>query len=171
MTNVITKSLLERYLSELAEDEVKIQQAAEAYEREKATLEVSLRRYIALRDFVTEQIGESPYSPVVTWPFGLNEDRGRFRFTSKAVGDAVLEVLQERKLRFPEGPWMTLRTIIETLSEGGLGFPEPVQARAVNAALLKVTGRKRSTDKDGTVYYSVGEEGGTPIDPDDLPFE
>ncbi len=186
MANVITKTLMEKYLRSLAEDEDTIEAAAEQWESAKAALDVGLRRYIALRDFVTERLGESPYAPpnwAERWPpDGYDDDgdaywrpRGRFRFTGMSVGDAVLEVLRERRGRSPDLPWMSLASIIEELSAGGLGFPEPVQARAVNAALLKTSGVKRGTYKDGSVGYSYDatKEGGDepPVDPDDLPFE
>jgi hypothetical protein len=182
MTNVLTNTLLEKYLAELGADEVNIAQAAEAFETAKAALDVNLRRYIALRDFVGEQLGTSPYARGVNWPDIYTADgyilnRGHFRFTGKAVGDAVLEVLREQYERDRDHPWLSLSQIIETLSEGGLGFPEPVQARAVNAALLKRGGVRRGTWKNGVAAYAYDgpseddAQEGAAVDPDDLPFE
>src|SRR3990172_1954911 len=155
MTNVMSKTMLDRYLTSLSEDEQLIATAADAYERAKVDMEVILKRYVSLRNHVAEQIGKSPYSHDVHWPENIFElqytpdrievKRGRFRFSDLPVGDAVAEVLRERYEQDPDEPWMNLTRIIEVLSEGGLGFPEPVQARAVNAALLKTSGVKRGT--------------------------
>ena len=177
MTNVVRPSLIEKYLEELAKDEAIIAEAAEAYESARARLDVGLRRYIALRDFVEEQLGNSPYAQGIKWPgdddFPWTE-RGRFRFTGMSVGDAITQVLEEEATTHPNHPWLDLAAIIQRLSDGGLGFPEPVQARAVNAALLKTTGIKRGNRRpDGVTMYSVApqsDEGeqGEPKGDDDL---
>ncbi len=172
MTNVIKNSLLGKYLKSLAEDESSLEEAAEVYETAKAGLEVGLRRYTALRDFVTEKLGKSPYARDCTevWhPTGYDPDgepywaiRGQFRFTGMPVGEAVLQILLESGER--NDPWLTLPKIIEELSVGGLGFPEPVQARAVNAALMRTSGIERSEATTGATIYRYVEEV-------DLPFE
>ena len=143
MPNVITQTMKDKYLASLAEDERVIKEAGGAYETAKAALDVGLRRYVALRDFVEEQLGQSPYAPGVVWPYqdsNGREGRGHFRFSGKSAGDAVLEVLREHLESYRRYPtinkrWMTLGEITEALSDGGLGFPEPVIGRAVNAAL------------------------------------
>ena len=184
--NVISPGLQANYLTELEQDEVKISEAAYQYETAKALLDVSLRRYTALRDFVSEALGRSPYAPDVDWPsdenmFNEAPERGRFRFTGMRVGDAILQVLEEAP---EQGGWLSLEDIIKRLSAGGLGFPESVEARAVNAALLKTAGigrGKRRID-DVAFYRFVGEsqedegdhsngEEVPATDPDDLPFE
>ena len=132
--NVISRPLLTSYLEELASDEQRISEAAAQYAAIKARLEVGLRRYTALRDFVTDQLGKSPYTPGVDWP-GEAEDwletRGQFRFTGMRVGEAILQVLEEEDAQFPNNPWLERDQIVERLSLGGLGFPEPVRARVV----------------------------------------
>jgi hypothetical protein len=183
VTNVITKTMLAKYLQALSEDEAIINEAGGSYEVAKAALDVGLRRYIALRQFVTEQLGKSPYAADVEWPdSGSWVERGRYRFTGLTVGDAILEVLQEQfeQSRNSEytSRWMTLPEIIDALSTGGLGFPEPVSARSVNAALLRTTGIQRGNDKARDAVYSfepgstIGhEKGSREIDLDDAPFE
>lgn len=166
MPNVISKSLIRKYLEELAVDESAITEAAEAYEAAKSAIDVRLRRYIALRDYVTEKLGQSPYSEGVEWPepyeaydaYGERIERGRFRFSGMSVGDAILEVLEEEAIASPDDPWLPLQSIIERLSLGGLGFPEPVQGRAVNAALLKTSGITRSQDRSGATVYAALHE-------------
>ena len=156
MPNVISKSMLEKYLAELEKDEVNIAEAAYAYESAKAQLDVGLHRYIALRQFVEEQLGKSPYADDVSWPPGpYADERGRFRFTGMQVGDAIVQVLEEAAERWPNEPALTLASIIEQLSEGGLGFPVLVQARSVNAALLKTGGVKRGRTTDNEPVYWV----------------
>ena len=166
MANVINASMIEKYLVELGKDEKNIAEAGEAYESAKARLDVGLHRYVALRDFVAKQLGRSPYSHGVMWPTQLQDDvpePGRFRFTGMSVGTAITEVLTESE------DWLLLAEIIKRLSAGGLGFPEPVQARAVNAALLKTSGVKRSKNRHGEViYYFVAKE---EPDPEDAPSE
>jgi len=181
--------MVSKYLAELLKDETNIQEAGEAYESAKARLDVGLRRYLALREFVTDQLGQSPYSPGVEWPETEDsrwdtEDqpvRGHFRFTGMKVGDAITLVLREA-----DGRAKTLDDIVLALSDGGLGFPDPVQARAVNAALIKppsgvVRARFTSGRRSGELCYKFREpeDGGgdepsggrADIDPDDLPFE
>ena len=115
---------------------------------------MGLRRYMALRDFVTEQLGTSPYSPGVAWPndpdpendpWSEKPDRGHYRFAGTKIGDAVVQVLKEAyeafQLDTPDPKhlsWLALDRIVIRLADGGLGFPDPVQARAINAALQAV---------------------------------
>lgn len=182
--NVISPGLQSNYLSELEQDEDTLSTASHEYDAAKARLELSMIRYTALRDFVTNQLGKSPYARGVEWPRGADDDyqrqRGGFRFTGMRVGDAILQLLEEAA--DTARVWRSLEQIIEGLSQGGLGFPEPVQARAVNAALLKTSGVTRGEhNQTGAVAYRFddasedgqeakqGEEGS--IDPDDLPFE
>lgn len=184
--NVLSDSLRNRYLKELADDEDVIGQAAEEYEAAKSKLELGLRRYIAMREYITEQIGVSPYAPAVSWPGEMwSEWHGRYRFWGMRVGDAILELLHEEQQRqrgdFGGGGWMSLDEIIEALSAGGLGTTETVQARAVNAAIqahLKsnavVRGRrKRSEDDPGIAIYRIDaqpdDEQGTASDDDTAP--
>jgi hypothetical protein len=177
MPNVISKSMADKYLLELWADEQKIETAGEAFERAKALLEVTLRRYTALRDFITEQLGQSPYTDGVAWP-DRDEDggyftrpQGKFRFTAMKVGEAVEQAIRERR-----GIGLTLDDLVEALSEGGLGFPDPVQARAVNAALLKLPlgikrGRFTGGPKYGATCYWAEDDEPEEVEIDDLPFE
>ena len=204
MANVISKSMVAKYLAELTKDERNIEEAAEAYEAAKGRLDVGLRRYVALRDFVTEQMGESPYMPHVDWPedentrytdFGRTQ-QGGWHFSGMKVGDAVLQLFKEHHDANPD-VWHGLDDIVSGLSDGGLGFPDPVQARAVNAALLRppvgvVRGQYTKGSKAGQAAYKydsakaeeaereeeearsyVGHKGfaDEEIDVDDLPFE
>ena len=180
--NVISPSLVTNYLDELTADDEAIEAAAAEYESAKARLDVRLRRYIALRDFITEQMGRSPYAHGVSWP--SDTPSGSFRFTGMQIGEAVIQVLQDAKAIWRDNPWLGLDEIIERLADGGLGFPEPVQARAINAALLKTTGVRRGRDQTGRVYRyeppkddEDEDEGGDDmreeeedVEPDDLPF-
>lgn len=185
--NVLSPSLLARYLSELEKDEEGIAEAAEAYESAKAQMEMGLRRYAALRDFVVEQFGRSPYATDVDWP---NEDwhegdvygrpKGIYRFAGLKVADAIRQALDEQQhSATAQYQWLTLDELVEKLSEGGLGYPEPVQARAVNAALqgLIRSGAVAETIhpfKGQTVYAWDDPENDGRRDPpewdDDLPF-
>ena len=185
--NVISRELVESYLQALQADEAEIQSAGEEYQRARARIDLALLRYKSLRDFVAEALGCSPYSDEVQWP----EDNGdpwawgRYRYVGMKVGDAVLEVLESR-LGSPKSPeyqaqmpifsWtMTLSEITQALSEGGLGFPDPVSARAVNAARINTAGIARYSNQEGQTRYALAQEDqGTDSDPtavDDLPFE
>jgi hypothetical protein len=164
--NVRSPGIIENYLAELDKDEHVIAEAAAGYEAAKARLDVGLRRFIALRDFVTEQMGRSPYGYYdrnVPWPepdfdpFGEGFERGRFRFAGMNIGDAILEVLREELAKYPQNPWLSFENIVERLSEGGLGFPDGVQARAVNAALLKTIGIKRMKEQNQNFYAAEVE--------------
>ena len=194
MANVISRTQVARYLEALGADEVEIAEAAEAYEIAKARLDVGLRRYVALRDFVTERMGRSPYESGYPWPsddggWNRSAQRGKFRFAGMKVGDAIAEVLRERS-KVPDEEWnerlMNLDELVDVLSEGGLGFPEPVGARAINAALMAlVKGPNVKRNPQGNYYYVTPKEDepdppmstalprpwGGGVDPDDLPFE
>lgn len=193
--NVISASMRERLLKELANDEEVIGQAADEYEAAKSKLELGLRRYIAMRDYITEQIGVSPYAPDVNWPGDAwSTYHGRYRFWGMRVGDAILELLseeQQRRQHLGKDGWMSLDEVVQALSEGGLGTTETVQARAVNAAIqahLKseaiAKGRRRrgeddpgitiyrikaAPDDDAQLGFAAGDDEGD-IDPNDLPF-
>ncbi len=162
---------LSNYLKALEADEAEIAAAGEEYLAAKARLDVALRRYTALREFVIETLGSSPYSSDIEWPGsvrGASRRRGKFRFADIGVGDAVTQVFRERFGEPPdvetlaasgdqavEEATLTLDEITEVLSGGGLGFPGSVTARAVNAALMKTTGITRFELDDGQVRYAV----------------
>ncbi|MBI4214284.1 MAG: hypothetical protein HY534_08250 [Chloroflexi bacterium] len=157
--NVMSPTLKDRYLEQLKVDETAIAEAAAAFETAKAALEMGLRRYTALRDFVAEQLGVSPYAPGIDWPgdseFYDEPGRGLFRFTGMKIGDAAMQVLvEEYEAKDGNNPWLSLNTIMRRLEKGGLGFPEPVQARAINAALLALT--KAGSVKKGAYSNRVG---------------
>ena len=188
--NVVDRELVQNYLQALESDEAEIQGAAEEYQRARARVDVSLLRYAALRDFLTSTLGCSPYASHIEWPdLGLIDPsrRGRFRFAGMRVGDAVVEVLGDRIDNFQKDQvfseeWtpmhaltMSLEEIVEALSEGGLGFPDPVSVRAVNASLIRTAGIEDHVTPDGQKRYALGigeEESETPpSEYDDLPFE
>lgn len=151
--NVMSTTLKDRYLEQLSADERAISEAATTYETAKAALDMGLLRYTALRDFVTEQLGTSPYMPGVEWPGDSDSarwddwpERGHYRFSGMKIGDAVLQALAEAQailLREKPGTdklaYQTLDQIVARLADGGLGCPETVQARAINAALQAMT--------------------------------
>ena len=189
--NVISRELVENYLYALEADEAEIQHAAEDYHRARARVDVALLRYTALRDFVTTALGKSPYAEGIQWPDTGHIDpatRGRFRFAGMKVGDAIVEVLRSRRESPTTADMMnsllddsvpvsalSLDEINKALSEGGLGFPDPVSARAVNAALMRTTGVERHVTKHGKTRYGLThdeeEPGSDPSDVDDLPLE
>ena len=199
MMNVVDQGLVENYLSALETDEAEIQSAGEEYRRAQARVNVALRRYTALRDFLTETLGCTPYASHVKWPDSRHIDpstRGRYRYAGMKVGDAIVEVFRSRRdtepfpdtesfselmasmaneLTYGSPSLMSLDEIIKDLSEGGLGFPEPVSARAVNAALMRTTGIERHVTKGGQTRYGLvledSDSDDDPPDVDDLPFE
>ncbi len=188
MANVISKTQVARYLEALQTDEAEISDAAEAYEVARARLDVGLRRYIALRDFVGEQMGRSPYEPDYRWPgdpeWGQPEVvRGRFRFTGMKVGDAILEQLRELAAHpvqrsddrgnYFEDTSVSLDELVELLSDRGLGFPDPINGRNVNAALIGLvkTGAVKRHQSGRYFYQEPVVAKGEDIEPDDLPFE
>lgn len=174
--NGMAPGIVDGYLSELLRDELSLCEVGDAFELAKARLDMGLRRYAALRDFVAEQLGRSPYSRDVNWPETSWDTpaRGRFRFVGSKVGDALLTLLKESA-----DTWMTLDEIVLALAEGGFGYPEPLSARTVNAALIRppdgiVRGTLLATGKSAYQFKSASERepfGFGDIDPDDLPFE
>ncbi len=148
----ISTAIVANYLEELATDDEVIEEVAAEYESVKARLDVRLRRYIALRDFITEQLGQSPYAHGVDRPSDAPKPTGSFRYTGMQIGEAVIQVLQDELKEYPNNPWLNLDEIIEKLADGGLGFPDLVQARAVNAALLKTTGVAPGTASGRKAY-------------------
>ena len=184
-TSNIGQRQLANYLKALEADEAEIEAAGEEYLAAKARLDVALRRYTALREFVAETMGRSPYSGDVEWPGsvrGAGRRRGSYRFTDMAVGDAIIAVFMERY----GGAWdmhvltaldsesleeatMSLDDITDVLLGGGLGFPEVTSARAVNAALMRTGGITRFEGPGGQVRYALVNR--AVPDVDDLPFE
>ncbi len=176
---------LSNYLKALEADETEIEAAGEGYLAAKARLDVALRRYTALREFVAETLGRSPYSADVEWPGsvrGAGRRRGNYRFADLGVGDAIIEVFLERfgepidlgiltalDSEALEEATMTLDEITEVLLAGGLGFPEVKSARAVNAALIRTGGMTRFEGPGGQVRYALTKR--AVPDVDDLPFE
>ncbi len=191
--NVVSKELVANYLTALQADEAEIQGAAEDYQRARARVDVALLRYTALRDFMTTTLGRSPYAHGIEWPDAGYIDpstRGRYRFAGMKVGDAIVEVLRDQRnpatgssaddkliegLALGEFWTMSLEQIIEALSEGGLGFPDPVSARAVNAALMRTAGVERLATDGGETRYRLADTDSEPeaasSEIDDLPFE
>lgn len=189
--NVVSRELVENYLQALQTDEAEIHGAAEDYHRARARVDVALLRYTALRDFLTTTLGCSPYASHIEWPdlgFIDPSTRGRYRFAGMKVGDAVVEVLMDRVAAFATSDqsfseeWtafqaltMSLEEIVEALSEGGLGFPDPVSARAVNASLMRTAGVERHETHSGETRYALTagreEPDDSPHEVDDLPFE
>ena len=176
---------LQNFLRALEADEREIEAAGEEYLAAKARLDVALLRYTALRKFVTETLGHSPYAGDLAWPAsipGAGRRRGKFRFADLGVGDAVINVFREKfgeppaaedLVRFSdedlETVTLTLEEITGVLETGGLGFPETATARSVNAALMNTTGMTRFELDDGQVRYALTKN--SVRDLDDLPFE
>lgn len=173
MRNVISPSQVKTYLSELWEDEEGLVATADAFEAAKSRYEMRLLRYQALRDFIQGQLGESPYArPAEEWPDKW-ATRGRYRFAGMKLGEAIGQILMEA-----DGP-MSMENIIDKLGEGGAGLNEPVQPRAVAAALTHTAGIRKIThgpaegmyfvvdpDKEHEARAWKGE-----LEVDDLPFE
>ena len=173
------------YLGALETDEAELEAAGAQYAAARARLDVALQRYAALREYVAETLGYTPYHYTVTWPNavdGAEQRRGTYRFAGMGVGDAIIEVCRERFGRaidpttFAEfdrdqflQATLTLEEITGLLSGGGLGFPEPVTARAVNAALMRTTGLTRYEGPHGEARYALIER--APVEPDDIPYE
>jgi len=162
MPNVLSPTLAAKYLEELKRDEAEMAEVAETYETAKARLDLGIRRYAALRDFVTEQLGRSPYYRAKNE--ALEPGQGRFRYAGMTIADAILELLREEAQNWPENPWLGLDEIVERLSSGGLGFPEGVPTRAINAALIRTSGIARNRTDGGSRIYSIEP---TPPDEDE----
>lgn len=173
MRNVISPAQVKTYLSELHEDEVGLRETAEAYQAARDRYQMRLLRYQALRTYIEQQFGESPYArPDDEWPepdyTGL---RGIYRFTGMKLGDAIVQILQEAN-----SP-LSMEEIIDRLSRGGAGQDEPAQPRAVTAALTHTTGIAKYTKGpwQGCYVYNdpdkEHEEQEWRKAVDDLPFE
>lgn len=153
MKNAINAVQVKRYLEQIDQDECVLLQAAEEFEVAKTHFEMTLLRYQALRDFITDRLGRSPYAiPGYEWPapqlpLGVQFDaesppvysRGSFRFAGMKLGDAIIQILDEAN-----GPLKT-EQIIDGLGAGGAGYPDPVQPRAVIAALTHTAGIAKYT--------------------------
>ena len=57
MTDVTTRALME----ELVKEDEQMLSADENYQQARMRAQLALRRYSAVRDYVTERLGESPY--------------------------------------------------------------------------------------------------------------
>lgn len=150
-------------LTALRTDEADVQEKHNALRTAYAEYDVSSSRYAAMRDALRQRLGVSPYSKNVLWPTIFDDARGEFgrwagyarhRFVEMKVGDAVVEVLQESDVP------LALDEISIILTGGGLRFKD---TRAVNAALMRTTGVKKSDD--GTYTYEEEKP-----DLDELPW-
>lgn len=152
--NVLAQTLL----AELANEEANFWQAEEQFKEVRAKFQVASRKYAAVRDMVTDQLGHSPYKVERTdWPLAgrkLGNKLGKHRFTHMKPGDAVIALLKET-----EEP-LTLDEIVERLSDGGFRAAR-IFRREINAALMKTAGVEKT--EDGKYKYKEEEE-------EDIPF-
>lgn len=152
------KKLIQALLSELANEEVVLTDVEWQFKEARIKFDVSSRKYAAVRDMVTAQLGFSPYTiPIAGWPKTgqhLGNELGRHRFLHMKPGDAAVAVLKE-----VEEP-LTLEDIIEKLASGGFRGAN-IYKRIINAALMKTTGIEKN--EDGKYKYEEPE-------PEDIPF-
>lgn len=128
MADVTTKGLIE----ELVKEDEQMLAAEEAYQQARMRMQLAMRRYAAIRDYVTERLRDSPYREPGKYGINAFPSGGRFRFAQLAVGDAIVAAFKERE----PGGTMTFEEIMAALTSGGkLAAP-----RAVNAALMRTTG-------------------------------
>jgi hypothetical protein len=145
-------------LSELAKEELEVVEADNRLRLAQIAFELAVRRYAAVRDYVTQRLGSSPYSIKTKWPepYNVHTDfRGRYRFAQMEPGDAAVAALKET-----DTP-MTLEEIVNHLRTGGLRVPSSLLTRSVNAALMRTTGIQKS--EDGKYTYKE-------VSPDEFPF-
>ena len=147
------------YLQDLVEGERKLADAEAELNAARAKFELASRKYAAARDWTTECLG-NPYSTQFEWPDELSIELtnsglwGKYRFINMQVGDAIKEVLRET------GDPLSLAQIVVKLNRGKMR----TNARAVNAALMKVTGVAKTMD-DKYVFDEFVLQDAT-----DLPF-
>jgi len=137
----------EGMLDELAKADNELEIANDTLEMAEAKFDVAQLKYCAIRDAVTRFYGHSPYIregklkgrvPVgdgFAW-----REFGKFRFINMALGDAIVDALIE-----VEEP-MTLLEIIQRLHDGHVSTKPEKLRRAVNAALMRTKGIKKTED-------------------------
>ena len=158
----------EIYLSELIHEEKALEEMANNLRVATAKFRVASEKYAAVRDMVNTTLIQSPYARDFEWPpnlldrIGPGDGKGKFRFIHMAYGEAITTVLGEK------GAPLTTPRIIATLLNGGFGMGndgEPVvQARSLNAALMKTSGIVKHDDD--TYSYEAESVG----DAEDLPW-
>ena len=141
--------IVQGLLKELGQEDKALAEAEKNLREARINFEVSSRKYAAVRDVIAKTIGHNPFSDEQRRIFWTT--KGRFRFIWMDVGDAIVDALKES-----DQP-MTLEEIVDALTSGGLRVADPT--RAVNAALMRTTGVKKS--EDGKYRY----------EPDEIPFE
>jgi hypothetical protein len=148
-------------IKELLKEEEALLQAAFAWREARTQYQVASRKYAAVRDLATAQLGYTPYSKPLHELIGAEAfqthsgkfpTEGRYRFIHMAPGNAVVEVLRES-----EEP-MSLEQIVEVLQHGGFQEASP---RMINAALMNTAGVVK-TEEGLYEYVEAAEE---------LPFE
>jgi len=128
----------------LAEEE-HLWKAQADFDNARYALEVARRKYAAVRDMVTKELGESPYEFPQAREF-LDQrgrefpTRGSFRFYGMTPGDAAIDVLSHA--HHP----LTFQELIGRLRAGGIETEESSLGRAINAALLRRGGIGKMAD-------------------------
>jgi hypothetical protein len=149
----------EGLLDEMVKEESALKEVDEIFIQAEAKLDVAKRKYAAVRDMVTNYIGESPYrNGKLHWRVPVGEgftyrDFWEYRFILMSVGEAVLSALAE-----VDEP-LNLTEITTRLRSGGVSYDE-MPVRAINAALMKT---KRIVKTEDGKYQLEPE-------PEDLPF-
>jgi len=157
--NTQDKDLIRGLLTELVNEETALGDAKSQFAAARVRFDVASRKYAAVRDMVTAQLGHSPYMKSFKWPVAvgrLGANLGQYRFTHMKPGDAIIAALKEG-----EEP-LALEQIVERLSSGGIRFPKSMLTRMVNAALMKTAGIEKT--KNGKYIYPKEK-------PEDIPFE
>ncbi len=163
------EAIIRRLLTELATEEAALGRAHTEFAEARTKYELAIRRYAAVRDMVTEELGKSPYiAGSVEWPPEaeqlLTSRPGQYRFLAMRPGDAVVDILKE------VGMPLTLEEIVERLRAGGvrrmhLGEIRASESapftRAINAALMRTSGIEKT--EDGKYRYQEIETEELPI--------
>ena len=153
-------------MREMVQAEFALNESYEVLLEAQTGFEVASLKYAALRDILEGRLGRSPYLPHVPWPDDIPElldpfSYGRWKYIHKRIGQATVEVLQNREalleggVRVLEtgndnpGKEMGLTAICGELAWGGLEPPKTnilPNPRAVNAALINSNHVQKTED-------------------------
>jgi hypothetical protein len=140
----------DRVVTAIRESEEEIEVARVEFEDARNRLAIAAAKYAAVRDIATEAFGGgSPYDA----NFGMVRRYGlspRMRYINMKLGDAINEVLRDEAKDHP----ITLDEIAFHLGQGHWNYPERVSLRAVNAALLRLSGLSK-TEVNGKAAFEI----------------
>lgn len=147
----IREQLKRDYLGMLSAEDRSVWEAKVAMERTSAAYKAAAKKFMAIRDLVTEQLGGSPYSEDL--PSNEYPTEGRLRFVGMAPGEACSQLLMEVLAKdVDQKKPLSLARMLIALRKGGL---DEVDSRTINAALMAMV-KRGEVIKDGDKYkYNI----------------